>query len=316
MDDQRSLEPTPVLRVWERFWFEPIPPHLYAVIRILLGVLGCATLLGLSDASVFWDPTGLVPPGGGTLGIKGVLIDHGFGAIGGRALYFISFASCLSAAVGWQSTLAVALAFATSVLQRGWNYLPLSSADDVMRAFLFCLIWSDCGAVWSIDAWLAGRRHESRTRTVRSVIAPLRLIRFQTALVYLSAGLWKLYNPLWRDGSAVYYILNTNLYHRFPSLDPALAVPLTAAATYGTLAWEIAFPVLILQRHTRVMALVLGVFLHIGMLVTLEIGLFHFVMLAGYIAFLDPHKSDRYVARLSNFARRFRRPSSPVAPHS
>jgi uncharacterized membrane protein (DUF485 family) len=109
------------------------------------------------------------------------------------------------------------------------------------------------------------------------------------AAIYLNTGLWKLFSPSWRDGSAVHYVLNQNVFQRFSAehLPPGLDWTMTVG-TYTTLVWEIAFPLLILFWPTRVFALVLGVAIHIGMLVSIDVGLFSLVMLATYVAFLEP----------------------------
>jgi len=278
---------TYLLGRWEQFWFAPIRPHTYALLRIVLGTLGCLILIGLRDLRTFWYLDGLVPISAGGLGIKTFLLSHGMGHLAGAVLYFCTLASFVSMAVGFVARASVVAAFTTSLMQVSWNYLPLSGADAAMRALLFCLVWADCGSVWSMDAWLARRRgHPLRESTY--VIAPLRMMQFQVALIYLNAGLWKLLNPLWRNGTAVHYVLESNVYRRFPYELPVSVEPLISVLTYATLCWELTFAPLLLFRPTRRVALVAGVMIHLGMLLTIEIGPFHFVMLASYLAFLNP----------------------------
>ena len=287
--DGRSIISS-VLDGWQRFWFEEIPPHSYALLRILLGLLGCASLIGLRNLSAFWALDGFVAAQDRGLGLKAWLFGHGLGNIGGRALFFGCLASFASMTVGFRSGLSVALALTSSLLQVSWNYLPLSGAHSALQAMLFCLIWADTGSVWSVDAWLARRRLLTAltTEPPRYMIAPLRLVRFQVALVYLNSGLYKLYNQHWRDGSAVHYILNNNVYRRFPHDLPLQLEWLGTIATYTTLSWELGFAFLVLFGPTRRLALWAGILLHLGMWVGIEIGPFPWVMLAGYTAFLDP----------------------------
>jgi hypothetical protein len=176
------------------------------------------------------------------------------------------------------------------LLQAAWNYLPLSGADAAMRVFLFCLVWADCGSVWSLDAWMAAPRKPMPSSVTRptTMVAPLRLIRFQIALIYLSTGLWKIFNPSWRDGSAVHFVVESNVYRRLPHGMPLAFDRVVSLLTYGTLMWELAFAFLLLFAPTRRIALVVGVMIHLGMLSTIEVGPFHFMMLASYLAFLDP----------------------------
>ena len=269
-------------------WLAPIPPHIYALLRIALGGVGFVTLLGLTDVGLFWDPAGLVPVAD-PLGLKAIVTARNLNVVAGRVLFSATLVSFLLMTVGYKARAATAAALFFSLLQAFWNYLPLSGADAAMRCMLFCLAWADVGAVWSVDAWWSRRAGApAAARSMTALIGPLMLIRFQIALIYLNSGLWKLLNPLWRDGSALHYILASNAYHRFPAPLPLWADSLLTVATYTTLAWEIAFPLMVLWRRTRIAAVVIGVVIHIGIWISLEIGLFSFVMIAGYAAYLDP----------------------------
>jgi hypothetical protein len=281
-----------VLGAWQRFWFAEIPPHIYGLLRILIGLIACATLLGLRDLPAFWSLDGIVPASDRGLGVKAFLLSHGLGTIAGRGLFFFSLASFASMALGFRTGLAVPLSLVSSLVQISWNVLPLSGAQAVVQVVLFCLIWTDCGAVWSVDAWLAAKREvdSGGQGPPLALIAPLRLVRFQVAMIYLSTGLWKLFSEQWRDGSALHYVLNNHLFRRYPVGLPVSLDWLATAATYGTLFWELGFAFMLLYAPTRRLALVAGVLIHIGMLATIEIGPFSWVMLATYTAFLDPWK--------------------------
>lgn len=282
---------------WQQFWFEPVPAHIYALLRIVFGVVGCLTLVGLVDLQTFWYLDGFVPIGDAGLGLKAFLFARGLGHLAGAALYVCTLTAFVSMTIGFFSSVSVPLALITSATQVAWNYLPLSGADAALEAVLFCLVWADCGSVWSADSWLARRRGESPPNPTY-VIAPLRLIRFQVALTYLNAGLWKLLNPYWRDGTAVKYVVESNLYRRFPYELPSSFAPLIGLLTYGTLFWELTFAPFLLFRRTRRLALLAGVLIHLGMLFTIEIGPFHYVMLASYLAFLDPRFAPALPMRL------------------
>jgi hypothetical protein len=280
----------------ERFWFEDVPPHLYALLRIAFGILGLLEVLGPWPLSKFWPLDGLVPLPGGGFGVRAALLDHGLGVVGGYAL--VAFlAGCFTAmALGIRSNAAVAAAFLGSLLQIHWNPLPLSSAHQVLVVILFCLLWADTGAVWSLDA-SRERVASGGGRAGAQPIWPLRLIQCQVVLIYASSGLWKLLGPVWRDGSGVYYALSNNLFHRAPLVVPVEISSLIALATYGTLLFELTFPLMVLTRPTRRVALAAGVVLHIALWLTLELGLFSALMIAGYLAFLDPRRVAALSAR-------------------
>lgn len=301
---------------WQRFWFTPIPPHIYAVLRIGFGLSGLAMLLIRADLSALWDLQGFVPMDRGWTGLKAWLAANDPTGLAGRVVFLVCLTTFVAMTLGAWSRVTVPLSFAGAMLQYGWNDLPMSGADAALRAFLFCLIWTDCGAVWSVDAWRARRGFEgARLRRPQwPVIAPLRLIRFQLALIYLSAGLWKLQSPLWRDGSALYYVLNSNVFRRFPYAVPTNVEWLTTLATYGTLFWELSFAPMVLFRSTRSLALFTGALIHLGMFATMEVGAFHLVMLASYVAFLDPNKVPDLPRRLSHLDNE-RRKEEPNEEH-
>jgi uncharacterized membrane protein YphA (DoxX/SURF4 family) len=297
---------------WERFWFAEVPPHCYALLRILFGMLAVVSLLQERELTLFWDVDGLVPGIQDGMGLKASLFAYGLGHVAGRGLFFASLASYGCMALGLWSTISVTVSFLALSAQVYWNHLPLSGAHSAIQAVVLCLVFADCGAVWSLDSWL-GRRRGANDRVLGAVtypIAPLRLIRIQVALVYLSSGLWKLFNDQWRDGSAVHYVLSNNVYQRFRYQVPPGLDSLTTLLTYGVMFWEISFGLMVLYRPTRRIAIIVGVMMHLGMLTAIEIGPFGWVMLASYVAFLEP---ERVRSLPDRFGHVFVRPSRSPA---
>jgi hypothetical protein len=259
---------------------------------------------------MFWVPDALAPVPGGGLGFRSLLVDAGLGAAFGWALFLGLLVAFACMAAGFRSSWAVPVAFAGSVLQGAWNVLPLSGAHQVLVAILFCLIWADCSGWPSVDAWRARRAPGDTPSDVESLgtpIWPLRLIQFQVALIYLNTGLLKLVWQAWQDGTALHYALSLNTYQRFPVLPGGLEWPL-AVGTYVTLCWEIGFLLMIWHPVTRRIALAVGVMLHLGMWVFLEVELFPWFMMASYLAFVDPHWLSRALRD------RFRRELATTSP--
>ena len=60
--------------------------------------------------------------------------------------------------------------------------------------------------------------------------------------------------------------------------------------TYVVLAWELSFVLLVLFPRTRRIVILIGVALHLGMTLVLEVGLFPWMMFASYTSFLDPER--------------------------
>jgi hypothetical protein len=268
---------------WQRFWFAPAPPHIYAVLRIAFGGLGLVHLVAMSDIAAYWAPDGILPFASHHE-LSARLLAGGYG-LGFGAMLWIADVACFAAmTLGFATNIAVPGSFVASLLEVRWNRLPLSAAFQLYINVLFCLLWANCGRVWSIDAM---RARAQRAPDNESML-PLRLIRFQLALLYLTSALWKLRDPIWRDGSALHYILSSPVYTRFPGGPPPELERVLPAITYAVLGWELAFAFLLLNRRTRIFVLVSGIIMHIGMWVFLEIGPFTPVVLVCYLAFLDP----------------------------
>lgn len=287
MPDSHSAR---LVRIWNGLWSGMVPPHLYAVLRVAYGALGLLGLVGVAD-SAFWRSSLLVAP-------QGTLheLAHRTGdpdTAGGAVFWFSALSYALMTVGLWTRTSTVC-AYASSLLHAQWNLLPLSSAFLAHRVGLFCLMFADCGRVWSVDAWWRVRE------AARQPVWPLRLLRFQVALIYFWSGISKLLNASWRDGSALHYVIANEQFRRLAWTPPGSFEPPLAVLTYLTLAWELAFPFLLLHRRGRRFALASGVALHSGMAVILELGPFSLVMLASYLAFLDP---VRVAARFAGLSR-------------
>lgn len=289
---------------WAHLWFRPVPPHAFALMRILLGAVGLLGLAGLTPVELFWPVNGLVPLSSGGPGWRAALDGAGLGVAAGWVGFGLLAGAFAAMTVGYRSDLAVLLCFLGLVLQQHWNRLPLSSAHQLMVNLMFCLVWTETGRVWSVDVVRRSTAGQAAVDSGGLPPWPLWLMRFQIAVVYGASGLWKFANTAWRDGSAVYWTLNLNGFHRFPWTLPAAAEPVLALLTWGTVVFELAFPVLVCVRRTRAAALLGGIALHLGLGLALELGPFSALMIVGYVAFLDPERTPALMSRWSDWLER------------
>jgi hypothetical protein len=265
-----------------------IPPHSYALLRIAIGAIGLLSLIGMTPFAMYWPLDGLSPlPGSG---MRAWIAARDLGNVAGTVLFIALACSFSAMTAGFRSDLAVFSSFVGQVALTHWNNLPLSSAHQVVTVLLFCLIWAPTGQVWSLDArW-------GKAIPQLAPAWPLWLMRVQIAIVYLSSGLHKFAYPMWRDGSAVHWALNLNAFHRFPWPWPASLAPLEAFLTWSTLFFELFFWAFVLFRKTRPWTLLAGIGLHLGLLLSLEVGPFSPLMIASYLCYLAPDTTEKLLS--------------------
>ena len=203
---------------------------------------------------------------------------------GAHLLHGLTLLPLIGLLLGWKSRWMALLSWLVVV---GWyQRVPGASTggDRLLRFALFYLALGRCGAVWSLDA---RRRAEPWVPAL-----PVRLIQLQWVAMYLLSGLEKASGGRWLDGTALHYALSNLTFARAPELSATLTssaalVPVLKVATVSVLVWELAFPVLVLFRRGRWLALTVGVLIHIGIGLTMSVGPFTAVTLLGYLAFLD-----------------------------
>ena len=161
---------------------------------------------------------------------------------------------------------------------------------------MLLLVLSPAGAALSVDRF---RREGSAWRLPARPAWSLRLIQIQITTMYGAAVIHKLGGSTWRDGIAVSYPIRIPDLVRFP-VPEGLAESVVAAhaMTWGTLAVEAAIPILVWSRRARPWVLGLGVVLHLSIEYSLRAGLFSWVVLASYLAFVPPETATRLLERV------------------
>src|SRR4030095_5758974 len=129
VNEPGQTSPPQIVSAWQRFWFAGIPPHIYALLRITIGVAGVWSLLGLTDLATFWDLEGLVSRDG-LIAVKAWAAAHDAGGVLGRVVFAACLASLVAMSVGFRSALTVPLTLVCLLLEPSWNYLPLSGAQE------------------------------------------------------------------------------------------------------------------------------------------------------------------------------------------
>jgi hypothetical protein len=319
---------------WVSFWDRREPATSLALTRILVAAVLLADLLqarvyGLVEA--IWGP----PPEGlawGGVGSAAPLAARWFGSSTDTAwlLWWSGVVVAVLLCAG-AATRVTAILLALIWAQLG-NIAPDSDRgiDFMLRGVLLVLAFSPCHARWSVDAWV--RRKIGRPFPELVPAWPRYLLFLQVIWVYFSAGHNKTdgaWGPL-EGYSALANILTDPHFARFDPAWVGTFYPLLQLATASTMLFELGSPGMLLltywsatrERPGRIRRLanllrlrwlwiVTGVTFHIGIGVTMRLGIFPWGMLALYPVLFHPDELARGWAWLQARLPRSLAPRSP-----
>jgi len=289
---------------WRRFFFGDTDVRPLALMRIGVGVIVTWMLLErIAVAEAVLSDEGWLPSDAAE-----ALMDPWHWSIfhtidqpmAIAALLLVGGACALLFTVGLFTRWAGFVAFVILASTHVRNPAVLYGADSVARIWLFYLLLMPCGRAWSIDAIrdrirAGGRAFRAKPALMESW--PVRLLQFQVALIYLTTGVSKFYGSDYHEGTALWFALANPTYSRFyPVAEPVLSsvAPVLAFLTLVTLWWELAFAFMMPLRVSRRVALGIGVFVHGGIFVAMQIQFWGPLMLLSYLGFV----SGRGVHRL------------------
>ncbi|MFN8391869.1 MAG: HTTM domain-containing protein [Bdellovibrionota bacterium] len=204
-----------------------------------------------------------------------------------QAVLFLLYAAVLVALlVGYRTQMMAVLTwlFVMSIQRR--NPQILQGGDNLVRCLAFWAMFVPLGAAWSVDAMRSGRRAIGQ----KVISLPALFIQLQMVGLYFFSSLLKS-GAAWHEAhSAVYYAL---------SVDPLTTPVGRALLPYRGLLSVLTQATMILEKYCGFLAfiparnpmfriLTTGLFwsFHIALLITMNLGPFPFICLAGWLLFL------------------------------
>ena len=205
------------------------------------------------------------------------------------ALLVIAFCGVLMIIGSWpRIAAAVTLFFLTSVHHA--NVMLVDAEDSVFRLFAFFLIF--------VPPWktLRRQRTDADPAEPQAVIYPawpLRLFQLQICIIYFCSGIQKSNGQEWLDGTAYYYVNR---------LDDLTLLHVPAAITesmdwsqflsWSTVGFELLIPFLIWIPKLRWPCLGVVFTFHVLADLSLNLHLFHWIMLLGLVSFVNYEEWD------------------------
>lgn len=195
------------------------------------------------------------------------------------------------------------------------NTMVSGGYDTLISIGLLLLACSRSTQTLSLDCWLRTRRWTSKTRIPAW---PRYLVIFQLVFTYTLTG-WQKIGWAWTPMGgywALYYVLNDPTWTRFDAAWTPYVPWLLQTACAVAVHWEQLAPLLLLGFLARARPqapwarwfplgpirtswVVVGVLLHLGIFVLLDVGPFSWVTLSYYVVLFSPREWENGLARVA-----------------
>ncbi|MBP2457583.1 hypothetical protein ABID70_000144 [Clavibacter michiganensis] len=204
--------------------------------------------------------------------------------------------------LGWRSRIVTPFLLLLWIGLSTNSTLLTNGGDTVMRLTLFFALFADLSRHFSLDAVRRRREAEPGARRPSSLVLGARrltariprlvpvllhntalvLSAYQIMLIYVNSAVLKLQGEEWRDGSATYYSLVIDGYRPWPWINDLLVQASLGIvlASFAAMVFQGLFPLLILWRPTRIVALVVITGMHVMIGVLLGLWPFSLAMIA------------------------------------
>lgn len=276
-----------------------IDARALAAFRISLGALLLANvLLRARYLTAFYTDAGVFPrsvmselyPAAATLSVHGQ-----FGSAEAQAVLFAAAGvAALSVLVGYRTTLATVVSLALLFSLHGRNPLVLNGGDILLRHLTFWAIFLPLSERWSVAA--VGRERPARDRIASVATAGL---IFQVFVVYAVNAVMKHQGALWREGTATQYIFQLD---QFTVLFGDAIGEIGPLVTLFGVVWfwllTASALLFVLRGWPRAVFATLFVGAHAAMALTMQLGLFPLISIAGLLVFYPGSVWDRVERRV------------------
>ncbi len=321
------------LNRFERFWFDPVGVTGFGLMRVAFGLLALGSFVPQwSQIERFYGGSGLLPIDVTNDFLRSEFRLTVFNYIGEPNMVFAVYLLlifclvCVTLGIFTRTTMITSAILIFSFHER--QPIILAGGDTLLRNLAFILAVSPCHRSYSL--WNVKRRYKVWKEKQKEAPAltmpawPYRLLLWQIIMMYVGSVWTKAIGTMWWDGSAVGIAVHHEHFARFSrpiaNAISSLGVFEAAFVLVSQSLWPLLLliPVLhtvlpyskriIQTRIVRRAAVVCDSMVHIGILITMEVGIFSSAVLTGLIGTL---KDEDFVA-LRRFINRWSRGKTVV----
>lgn len=281
----------PVRERMQRFFFAAEVPYGLALVRISLPlVLLVDVVRRWPFARELYSTDGAPAPIADNFGYMNFLPQLPGSVVAGLVTMLVLL--LVTSSVGWCTRFSLLATTSLYFYFMMLDCLSTISKYTVMSTHIMLLLGlSNCGDLWSVDAWLKKRRADQCAAPFvvpRSPVWPQRLMQIFFGMVYFGAAITKLHTATFFSGDQVVYWMMTYINNEHPLGDYLSQYPLVVAAScFITFVWELMFIFTVFHRGVRWYVLAVGTMFHVMTVFTLGLIVFPIVVVASYLAFLD-----------------------------
>ncbi|PZE83390.1 HTTM domain-containing protein [Curtobacterium sp. MCBD17_032] len=203
------------------------------------------------------------------------------------------FVLALLVALGWRTKFVLPVYGVFFVSWMEMNDLLSDQSDNMLRMVMIYMLFADSSIRLSLDARRRTRSHAA-LRTYAHRVAAVRpynnllhnlvlvVMTLHVGFVYMSGALYKAQGQTWANGYAVYNPLHVDRFSTWPELADAVTSwgPAVVAISWGTIIVQMMFLPMLINRVTRILALLAIMGFHLGIGFFMGLPFFSLAMIA------------------------------------
>ncbi len=287
-----SAQPT-LIEQWNQFWFTPIDPATLGVVRIGIGcMLAYSHLVWAIGSDAFFgsqswlNASAVTAIGNGSWSTSPLWWLQESPALLGLT-HMAAFVTAICLAIGLLTRAAAIVSFCFVLAYAHRNPAALYGFDQVIGFMTLYLAIGPSGSTFSLDEYLTPTRHRVRSSIGANVAT--RLMQLHLCVLYFFAGVSKLKGVTWWNGFAIWGAIANQEYQTVDLTWLASWPIIINLMTQVSVWWEVSYPALVWNRHTRPVMLALAVAVHLGIGACFGMLTFGCAMLLANFTFIPPH---------------------------
>lgn len=197
------------------------------------------------------------------------------------------------------------LLFISLVLLNNINDRINNSGDEMSLLLMFYLSLANTYSYFTLFKRKPFEERKEKLYNLLSNLAAYSIV-INLCLAYFFAGVFKLLDPYWQNGTSLHYFLNDDRYSVFAAGGKHVQFPalFLYIVNYGTLILELTFPVLICYKRYRSWVLLLCFLMHLGIYTFLMVYAMSVIFVLQYGMF---YSNDEMLALAGKIKARFRK---------